>query len=331
MYILPTSPPEHLYDFMIAASCSWSIQYKTAHTHIRTDKHFCGAAFLVKSLISPAILGSRGRNVLQLKVDKSRYENHSSVFCKTELWFLLDCFAPAVIVGFPDPTRGLLAADVAGLQSAALTSLQERKLISLDVDGRISIESTLAAQVETVAGAVHTVLVMERHDAELVRSYHYRPRGIASLEADGAGSWRLTSVADRQGIVERILISLLSQVFFSGEQLSVCLASETLQKAKALHMQGQVGRSVQCLAQKGMPAADSGELVSDLQSPRSHVNIAILRDRDNPGTTKTQGLVILAGGVSLWLLETCDESGQSVIVSRVSKAVLEHRVASLLP
>ena len=269
--------------------------------------------------------------MLSSKADTSRYDNHSTDVCKTELWFLLACFAPAALVGFPDPTRGLLAAEIAGLQSAALTSLQERKLLSLDVDGRVAIESTLTAQVETVARAVHTVHVMERHDKETVRSYHYGPRGIVSLEADGAGSWRLASVADRQGIVERILSSLLSQVFFSGEQLSVCLASETLQKAKALHMQGQVGRSVQCLDQKGMPAADAGELVSDLQSPRRHIDIAILRDRDNPGTTKTRGLVILAGGVSLWLLETCDESGQSVIVSRVSKAVLQHRVASLLP
>lgn len=248
-----------------------------------------------------------------------------------DLWSLLSQHGLGLTLGFPDPMRGLLAANIVASRAEALASLQERRLVILDADGGVAIESTLAAQVETVARATHTVLVLEQPDVATARSYHYGPQGIVSLEADGGGAWRIGTIAGREGVVARVLAPLLSQVFFTGDELCVCVSRERLQTAKALHAQGQADQAAEHVACAGMPADDAAQLVFDLESPRLHLDIAIFRDRDDPNRTKTSGLVVLGGQTSLWLLELGDDAGQSILVSRVSKATLEQRLAALLP
>jgi hypothetical protein len=224
----------------------------------------------------------------------------------SELFTLASLMGGEMLLGIPDPFPGWLTEEIMEAMEAARQKMAERGLLALLSDGRIMIDSIVAALIWPIV-TPQVVLLLTReapNQPSQQISFYYRSPLIVAVEVHGE-RWNVYPLPDRASLSEQIRKTwqLSEQQGADAEPFS--LAEDALQAAlQALPSEEEACR---LLEEAGVPPATARSAARTLITPRQNGALVVIRRRAE--LWQTEGIGILEGENGLWLLRSLTRRG----------------------
>lgn len=251
-----------------------------------------------------------------------------------DLWFLLSCYAPSVIIGFEDPTRGLLASEVRLLRKQAYQSLVSRDFVRPVSDREIALDRAIATMIQVLAHPKHTLVISSerRRAGSWFRSYHFGRGLVVELNAAEPGEYRLSALRDGKEVERRLLkLARLTQPQTS-RSMTLQLPQALLGETRRLLSSGKIEPARRLLRENGADARWIEAFLPTLRSPVVNLALAALYNRHHPATQEARGFAVIGGKLDLWLLRIeSDQPTSEVVVSAASPVLVTRLVRELIP
>ena len=254
-------------------------------------------------------------------------------FSQNELWLLLTHFSPSVIVGFQDPTTGLLVDEIDQLRENARKRLIDRGLIHSAKDDGFSIDASIRDQMKLITNPEHSVLagIQTAKNGLVVHSYHYGQKTIVHLVENGEGQYQIEIVDDCKAIVIILMEFYQTSIFLVDHSNPFYLPEKSIEEIRSLCAVGKLQEAHQTLEKVSSGEIVPKEFFSVLHTPTVNMSLVIFTDRHKKERTQVKGFAVLANDHSLWILEPTDEKDNLVRITRATKADLEQKIDTSLP
>ncbi len=257
----------------------------------------------------------------------------STYFSPIELWFLFSQYAPATIIGLPDPTLGFLADEIREMVSQAQKSLQARGIVQPGTNGGWAIREPYLGLIRGVASPEHTILVTRQDagSAEVLQSFHFTAKSILALWENGPGKYLIAEIKQADEIGDFLLGALLANVYVQRDEPAVTVSGKNLAKAHAHLENGQGGRVKALFWDSFQDPEQAERFVQAILQPITRLSLIAFLRRDQPELSATRGFSAIAGDEDIWLLTPENERADIVRVKSVTRMNLEETIHSFLP
>jgi hypothetical protein len=251
-----------------------------------------------------------------------------------ELWYLISLISPATVIGFRNPTAGMLVEDMFPLMQEASFSLLDKDLIYADSNSQIKIKKDLERLIYAVALPQHTVLVvfrLENNNKEIIRSFNFQSEQVVLLEELVDDSSSLCKIETNLDMLSLVTEPFLDKVFWAPDTDPLYFSEEEITTIQQL-----ADRSETIEIQKHVETAKGDEqskihLLETLQRPLVRYSCIRFSDRNDPKKNAVDGFSVLAGEHYVWILEIIDETENTVRVSKITLKDLNKKTESLFP
>ena len=231
--------------------------------------------------------------------------------CSTvELTCLASLLGATAILGVEDPFAGWLAEEVESAWQTARQRLAERRALALQPDGRVALDTRVAALVGTCARPQASLIVSHVAAGGQPARYRYHVGRHLAVEAvEEAGAWRLRALPGAQAVCDRIgqVWGLSRQPAAPGAALT--LPHDALRQARPAALEGGADAAGQVLARPGIDGAAAAALAAALAGPLTAGALVALSWRET--VWEVAGMGLLEGVTGLWRLRCFRRLGQA--------------------
>ena len=252
----------------------------------------------------------------------------------TELWFLFSLHAPAIIIGFPDPTLGFLADEIEGINRRAQDSLLKKRVITRDANGQWIVHEPIAGWIRSITAPKHSIIIM-RHDkgsVDMTRSFHFTGDQIIALYSEGSDECTIGPVENTRAIHEFMLEPFLTTVYSDNSDSPIEISEKDLAKAQSQIEEEQINQAKETLNSSFIVDEQLNRFVLAMSNPSTRLSLVAFLHRDQAGSLKeTKGFSIIAGEQDIWSFRPMNSDLNCVQVSSITKVTLENTITTFLP
>lgn len=225
-------------------------------------------------------------------------------FSSVEATLLASLLGANMLLGIEDPFFGWLTEEIEEAWDQARVALAERRFIEVGPEGRVVMDTAVAALVGTWAFPEASFLVTftPADGPAQVRSFHLtRSLGVEQAPA-AESSCQLTALEDAPAVYRRVLqmLCLTDQEAASGRPAT--LSEALLTQARGRATEGGVVAAEELLRGAGLEKATARSLAQTLVDPIANGALVALTRRAT--TWEVAGLGLLEGRNGLWRLRS---------------------------
>jgi hypothetical protein len=243
-----------------------------------------------------------------------------------ELWFLLEQFTPATIVGIKNPYVGWLAEETELIQREALKSLVDRDLVRMIANDEIALEESVASLVDVCAHADHSLITNWWHCHNDRQSYAYFADGlIVEIIEIEPGIYNLSSLENTNALSQSLMDAIYSSASSSGESFQLLL--ELLESTRSLCQEGKSAEAQKILEEGSkLKSKEINRLLKALAATVANSSFVLLANRNSPDAQYVSGFAVLEGQDDLWVMQVDEQNGKRMVTFNPANAnmVLEH-------
>ena len=251
-----------------------------------------------------------------------------------ELWFLLSHTTPATVVGFRNPTAGLLVEDTFPLIQEASFSLLNKDLIYVDVNNQIKIRDNLGTLLHTITTPQHTVLIafqLNDDKKEKVRSFNFDGIHTTFLKELTDGSYNISQLESKEDLLSQVTEPFSDKVFRAPDTKPLHFLQDDIVLAQQLFEGSKVDEAKNYLDKARGEESSKLHLLETLQNPSIRFSLIGFMERNNPQKNYINGFSIVAGERYVWLFEIIDEKEKIVRVSKIALKDMNEKIISMMP
>lgn len=236
----------------------------------------------------------------------------STISCSpVEAAFLASLLGASTLVGMADPFHGWLADEIEAAWGDTRQALAERRFIEVRPDGKIVMDSGVAALIETWASAEASLLLTCTANGEstALRNYHLtKDMAVAQWPSD-AGAIRIAPLQGAAAVYREIgqFWRLANQSAAPGVRCSLREAAFTQARTLATGQGPKAAAAV--LAQARLPEATTAALAETLAAPVANGALAATARRG--AAWDAAGMGTLEGSAGLWRLRAFTQDGEN--------------------
>ncbi len=241
---------------------------------------------------------------------------------KYELWYLISLTPQTTVIGFRNPTAGMLMEEIFPLIQDASFSLLDRDLIFMDTNNNMRVKEGLDRLIDSLTSALHTILIVfcfANEKKETIRSFNFREGYSTMLEETENGHYQLTELS-KEEMFSLFTEPFSDKVFWPPDTDPLYFSQEDISL-----MQGSESKS---------PIHDIEEsklnFLETLQNPLLRFSCMIFWERNNFKNNTIDGFSVIAGSRYLWILEVVDDTKKVVCASKNSMKDFNQRIRSLI-
>ncbi|HWI52467.1 MAG TPA: hypothetical protein VNT01_10050 [Symbiobacteriaceae bacterium] len=232
-----------------------------------------------------------------------------TIACTTvELAFLASLLGADSLIGVPDPFAGWSGDAVEEAWEEVRRALAERRLVTLQSDGAVSIETSVAELVGTCGFAEATFMLTYTAADGTAAGHHFHVIRHSAVELVLSHETVLT--CQLSGVDTATVLDRVTEIFRLGDQGAPCvpngrLTEASLRAARLLAEESGPAAAGELLETVGLCRETAAALAGSLARPLgSGALVAIASDQSDAGV---DGLALLEGENGLWLLRNVHE------------------------
>lgn len=255
-------------------------------------------------------------------------------FTEYEIWYLISLIPQATVIGFRNPTTGMLVEDMFPIIQEASFSLLDKDFIYADSNNELKIRDDLGSLIRTLVAPQHTWLTAFRlnyDQKELVRSFNFKGTHMVLLEEIIDGSYLLQEIESKDRVFSLITEPFSDKVFWAPDTEPLYFSQNELEEIQQLSDAKNMDEVKAALEATKGDEQSKTHLLETLQAPRVRYSYIRFMDRDNPQKNNIDGFAILAGEHYVWILEIIDEAKKLVQVSKITLKDLNKKFTSSIP
>lgn len=220
-----------------------------------------------------------------------------------EATFLASLLGGDMLLGMPDPFPGWLTEEIHASWAQAQKTLAERRYIEIESDGRIVIDTAVAALVSTWASPEASfILTFTSPDTSNQTRYFHLTRYLAvEQHLTSESLYQLTALEDARAIFQRIMQIWRLKDQTAAPGAKTLLSAETLTRVRTV-AQENVVEAETLLKQAGVDEATACALGRTLAQPNANGALVALARRTEGWDVF--GLGILESVNGLWRLRS---------------------------
>lgn len=221
-----------------------------------------------------------------------------------EFWFLLQKFAPAVVVGVENPYPGWLIEEIKAKGKGAVLSLSARNLAHTLSETEVSIDEALAAMVGTCARPEHTLIVQSRttRGGQAHAYVHFREGLIVIHVPVDRRKHLLSAVGSREDLVENLSDALRLRSEAEGVGNPFEVDETSLFQARDCCARGDKKEAITLLERSGMEKMVAENLAEVLSRPVANSTVVAIVHRAERGLSNIRGFALLEGSGQMWVM-----------------------------
>jgi len=275
------------------------------------------------------------RSLSQDKANKSSNDKEISIELSSgELWFLLQQFSPAAILGMKNPHLGWFIEEIEEADRNALRSLVDREIVRIASKNQIEFDDVLASMIRTCAHPQHTLISQFQNStgANRQRYIHFGNNLIVEHVEFKRGHHRLTALKDRDALLERLdeVLRLSSTASSRGGKFH--LPEQALFDARTLCSQGHARKALSDLKKAKLADEKASLLAKALTDPVANSAFAMLCNQSQPQIQNVKGFALLEGKENFWILMPFDKNGDKMVeFIPASTKLVKQRFLEILP
>lgn len=255
-------------------------------------------------------------------------------FTRYELWYLISLVPPTTVIGFRNPTAGMLVEDMFPLIQEASFSLLDNGFIYADSNNQLRVRDELGSLVHALAAPQHTYLIafrLNNDQKELVRSFNFEGKHRVLLEELVDGSYLLQEIESNDHLLFLVTEPFSDKVFWAPDTESLYFSQKEIEEIQRLADAKNMDEVKAALEVAKGDEQSKTHLLETLQAPRIRYSFIRFMDRDNLQRNNIDGFAILAGEHYVWILEIIDEAKKLVQVSKITLKDLNKKFTSSIP
>lgn len=252
-------------------------------------------------------------------------------FTEYEIWYLISLMPQATVIGFRNPTTGMLVEDMFPIIQEASFSLLDKDFIYADSNNELKIRDDLGSLIRTLVAPQHTWLIAFRRDSnqrELVRSFNFDMNRAVLLEELDEGSYFLQEIESKDRLLFLSAEPFSDKVFWAPDTEPLYCSQSKAEEFQRLADVKEMEEVKKVLENVQGDELSKTHLVETLQTPKVKYSYIRFMDRDNSQRGSVDGFAVLAGEHYVWILEIVDEAKKLV---RISKTELKDLNKKFIP
>lgn len=269
-----------------------------------------------------------------MKKDLKYAELETLRLSQTELWFLLLQFGPGVVLGFKDPTQGLLAKEINELGNQCFNSLHQRNLVQGIYPNQLRMDPKVSELIKGIHRPLHTVVCAAQQEPTaptIVCAYHYTVHSIILLQEIGARMYNVSKTRS-WGAIRQFLIAPFKDELPNADQGAPYRVSiEKLDVLRNSLAHGDNNSAQILLKDSGLESEDLTALLSALKNSQLKMSLLVFYHRQDPERQITKGFSVLAHERRIWLLELVGTQSDVASIRTISRGKLVERIRNILP
>jgi hypothetical protein len=230
-----------------------------------------------------------------------------------EATFLASLLGGNVLVGLQDPFFGWLTEEIEQAWTDAKKSLAGRKYIALEEDGRIVVDTAVAALVGTwtkpEASFIFTFTPAE--EKAQVRYFHLTRHLAVEQTLAKKSHYQLTALENARAVYRRILEILALQDQSAAGTDGIALLEKELMQVRAHVAKSGVRGAAEVLKKSDLKEAALRPLAHTLAKPIANSALVALAQRTT--AWEVAGLGLLEGKNGLWRLRAFKRDGENCV------------------
>ena len=259
--------------------------------------------------------------------------NNEVTLSAEELWFIAQNIGPGIMIGFKDPTEGLLTTQKKELVELAKISLTEKQIITEVDDAHYIIDDEVGESVRGLLNPKHTLLTgfVDNLSNVHVCSFNFVDEKIFVLDEVNTGEYKLHWNFDRGEISRELLENLGQKIFMYKEDVSFNASETTISAARELISKNDLKGAQALFMGQNIQESYINSFLDAQQNLQKSFSFVLFKNRNNPDRSKVNGFAVLISKMNLWILELVNEQEKISKVRQISKQQLIKRFATLLP
>ena len=255
-------------------------------------------------------------------------------FSSEELWFLLQQFSPAIILGMLNPHLGWLIEEIEEADREALKSLVARNLVRIISKDQIELDDSLASMVRTCAHPHHTFISRSHNSAGVIEQkfiYFGSDLIVEHMEIN-QGQHRLIAINDRDTLLAQLSIALRSASTSSSRGKKFQLPEQVLFEASDLCSKGNSEIASENIKKSGLSDKETALKTKTLKKPIANSAFVTLCDQGTPQLQNVKGFALLEGDNGFWIMSPYDKDGIKMVeFTPANSTVAKQRLLEILP
>lgn len=254
----------------------------------------------------------------------------------SEALFLAGLLGATSLVGLADPFQGWLADEIEAAWADARASLERRRFIEVQPDGRIVMDIGVATLIATWALADASLLLTWTVPGGIAENsnFHVRQRQVVAQKTTEDGTIYLTPLEDISAAYRQVVqrLRLQDQVAAAGTRAS--LPEAVLARARVAAAERGAEAASAVLREARLPVVTADSLAEALARPVANGALAALARCG--ASWDVAGMGVLEGPAGLWRLRAFTQGGENWVEvapcdARSARAELRRVLNRVLP
>lgn len=255
--------------------------------------------------------------------------NNKFHFSNFDLWLLFSHLGPATVIGFKDPTRGMLSNEINQVRVKAYQNLLSKEFIQ-GPEYNFSIDETLLHLIKSIISPKKVIIVTSQSEKRsvVVDNYYFSNNSIVNLMTSDLENFQIS-----MSEIDKIFNPLLDSISYLPEEAdsSVYIISEQVIKDITEFNYDVIQKETfQSLKNSGLNEASILEFHELLTQPHKSHSVIMFDNLYMKKLVTSRGFTILRNNSNICLLEPVDGKKNSVKMSWASKVGLSEKFKTLL-
>lgn len=239
-----------------------------------------------------------------------------------ELWLLLTTISPISIVGFQNPTVGMLMKDIRVAASQASKSLQAKKLITIGPEGDIIPSQELTGFLDLLHNADDSFLISTRivsESVERVFSFHTKSNQVLFLIELENHDYCLQRVWPKSLCVTMTLVPFSPQSYSKTVEGRLIIGADELLEIQQAVKEGNHDIALSKLLKAHGEEKVKTRFFESLTATEINLSFIAFKERSNPRKASVDGFALIADKQVMWIMEVVDEDQNIVAIKSISR------------
>ena len=246
-----------------------------------------------------------------------------------DLWLLFSRLGPSTVIGFKDPTRGMLYNEINKFRAKAYQNLLSQELIQGPEDN-FTIDETLLQLIKSIIFPKKVIIVTSQSEKRsvVVDNYYFSNNSIVNLRTSDLENFQI-SMSEKDKIFNPLLDSISylpeeadSSVYIISEQVILDITKFNYDLIQ--------NETFQSLNNSGLNEDSILEFHQLLTQPHKSYSVIMFDNLNQKKFVSLRGFTLLANNTRICVLEPVDGKKSNVKVSWASKTSLSEKINTLL-
>ncbi len=249
-----------------------------------------------------------------------------------ELWFLFHLSGEGIVLGFKDPTIGMLTEEISEKIVATKRNLLKHEIISDNDHGEIKIQPEIKEILKSILTSQHSVIVHQRigNTNITTRTIFFNFQSIVVLENIIGDNYRLTKFKNITDVKSLIMEYINDIVYMNKYHCDFNIQVDDLEQIRIIlstpnHFSDALNMP------NTLKKKDLNLFRDTIQSQIYAASIIVYNNLQKHETKIPKGFSIIACDKYLWLLEIVDFKEKIARIYNVTKDQLANRIDLILP